>query len=165
MIDYPEQRHKHSAGGSDRVRRKSGLHTIADVPSVAFTASVVRHLSVARERPDSPVIGLTPLIDTARPYGGNLGRARVVVRSSFDGEAVNRAARVALTEGFAAHGDEIVVVGVCRLSAWNDQCAASHDGEVTGGPGQTPPGPASKTWILSGETDIQNIAFRRSPPV
>jgi pyruvate kinase len=26
------------------------------------------------------------------------------------GEAVNRAARVALTEGFAAHGEEIVVV-------------------------------------------------------
>jgi len=65
----------------------------------------------ARERPDSPVIGLTPLLDTARRMAVVWGVHAVVVPEVHSmGEAVNRAARAALTEGFAVHGDEIVVI-------------------------------------------------------
>jgi pyruvate kinase len=77
---------------------------------VAFTASGSTALWVARERPDSPVIGLTPLIDTARRMAVVWGVHAVVVPEVHSmGEAVSRAARAALTEGFASHGDEIVV--------------------------------------------------------
>ena len=66
---------------------------------------------MARERPDSPVIGLTPLIETARRMAVVWGVHAVIVPEVHSmGEAVNRAARVALMEGFAAHGEEIVVV-------------------------------------------------------
>jgi pyruvate kinase len=65
---------------------------------------------VARERPDSPVIGLTPNIDTARRMAVVWGVHAVVVADVHSmGEATTRATHVARTEGFAAHGDEIVV--------------------------------------------------------
>jgi pyruvate kinase len=67
-------------------------------------------LRVARERPAQPVIGLTPLLDTARRLAVVWGVHAVVTPEVHAmTEAVNRAGRVAITEGFAVHGDEIVV--------------------------------------------------------
>jgi pyruvate kinase len=77
---------------------------------VAFTASGNTALRVARERPVSPVIGLTPNEDTARLMAVVWGVHALVTPDVHSmTEAVNRAGRVALTEGFAEHGDEIVV--------------------------------------------------------
>jgi pyruvate kinase len=67
-------------------------------------------LRVARERPESPVIGLTPNQNTARLMAVVWGVHAVVTPDVHSmTEAVSRAGRVALTEGFAEHGDEIVV--------------------------------------------------------
>jgi pyruvate kinase len=77
---------------------------------VAFTASGATALRVARERPDAPVIGLTPHLDTARRMAVVWGVHAVVVPDVHSlGEAVTRAVQVARTEGFAANGEEIVV--------------------------------------------------------
>ncbi len=77
---------------------------------VAFTASGSTALRVARERPVAPVIGLTPHQDTARLMAVVWGVHAVVTPDVHSlTEAVSRAARVSLTEGFAQHGDEIVV--------------------------------------------------------
>ena len=93
------------ASAAEHVARTIGAKAI-----VAFTASGSTALRVARERPDAPVIGLTPLLDTARRMAVVWGVHAVVVPEVHAmTEAVNRAGRVALTEGFAGHGEEIVV--------------------------------------------------------
>ncbi|MFL5282039.1 MAG: pyruvate kinase [Rhodopila sp.] len=85
-------------------------HTIGAKAIVAFTASGITALRVARERPEAPIIGLTPNRDTAQKMALVWGLHAVVTPDVHSlTEAVNRASRIALTEGFAAHGDAIVV--------------------------------------------------------
>jgi pyruvate kinase len=85
-------------------------HTIGAKAIVAYTASGSTALRVARERPMSPVIGLTPNPKTAQLMAVVWGVHAVVIPDVHSmTEAVTRAGRVALTEGFAQHGDEIVV--------------------------------------------------------
>ena len=84
--------------------------TIGAKAIVAFTHSGSTALRVARERPAAPVIGLTQTMDVARRMALIWGVHAVLsedARSMTD--AVNRASRLALAEGFASHGDEIVV--------------------------------------------------------
>jgi len=110
MIDSSRPAPERSAADAIASAASQVVHTIGARAIVAFTASGSTALRVARERPDSPVIGLTPLLDTARRLAVVWGVHAVVVPEVHSmGEAVNRAARVALTEGFAAHGEEIVV--------------------------------------------------------
>jgi pyruvate kinase len=110
MIDSSRAAPEHSAAGAIASAASQVVHTIGGRAIVAFTASGSTALRVARERPDAPVIGLTPLVDTARRMAVVWGVHAVVVPEVHSmGEAVIRAGRVALTEGFAAHGDEIVV--------------------------------------------------------
>jgi len=85
-------------------------HTIGAKAIVAFTAFGATALRVARERPEAPVIGLTPNLATARAMAVVWGVHAVVTPDVHSmTEAVSRAGRLALTEGFAAHGAEIVV--------------------------------------------------------
>ncbi len=110
MIDSSRPAPEHSAAGAIAAAASQVVHTIGGRAIVAFTASGSTALRVARERPDSPVIGLTPLLDTARRMAVVWGVHAVVVPEVHSmGEAVTRAGRIALTEGFAAHGEEIVV--------------------------------------------------------
>jgi pyruvate kinase len=78
---------------------------------VAFTNSGASALRVARERPDCPVIGLTPSTQTARRLAlvwGVHAVVTAVIHSMTESVAVSRS--VARQEGFATQGDEIVVV-------------------------------------------------------
>jgi pyruvate kinase len=85
-------------------------HTIGARTIVAFTASGSTALRVARERPEAPVIGLTPSLDTARRLAVVWGVHAVVAAEAHSmSEAVVKATRAAQTEGFASQGDEIVV--------------------------------------------------------
>jgi pyruvate kinase len=86
------------------------VHTIGAPAIVAFTASGFTALRVARERPDCPVIGLTPETDTARRLAVVWGVHAVTapeMRSMT--EAVATATRMARSEGFAQAGEQIVV--------------------------------------------------------
>jgi pyruvate kinase len=85
-------------------------HTIGAKAIVAFTASGSTALRVARERPAAPIIGMTPNRDTARSMAVVWGVHALVTPDVHSmTEAVARAGRASLTEGFAEHGDEIVV--------------------------------------------------------
>jgi pyruvate kinase len=85
-------------------------HAIGAKAIVAFSASGMTALRVARERPESPIIGLTPNAATAQKMAVVWGVHAVVTPDVHSlTEATNRAGRMALTEGFAVHGDEIVV--------------------------------------------------------
>ncbi len=110
MIDSTRAAPEKTAAGAIAVAASQVAHTIGGKAIVAFTASGSTALRVARERPASPIIGLTPRVDTARRMAVVWGVHAVVVPEVHSmGEAVSRAARAALTEGFATHGDEVVV--------------------------------------------------------
>ncbi|CAH2604187.1 Pyruvate kinase [Rhodovastum atsumiense] len=85
--------------------------TIGAVAICAFTASGSTALRAARERPDAPVVSLTPSEATARRLALVCG-VHAVVSPQTHGmtETVERASRIALTEGFAARGEEVVVI-------------------------------------------------------
>jgi pyruvate kinase len=84
--------------------------TIGAKAIVAFTDSGSTALQVARERPVAPVIGLTPNAKTAQLMAVVWGVHALVTPDVHSmGEAVTRAGRAALTEGFAERGDDIVV--------------------------------------------------------
>ena len=99
------RRRRDRRGGAAGRRTRSARRRSWRSPRPAATA-----LRVARERPEAPIIGLTPHIDTARRLAVVWGVHAVVAPDAHSmTEAVTRAAHVARTEGFAAHGEEIVV--------------------------------------------------------
>ena len=110
MIDASRGDPERTAAGAIAAAARQVGHTIGAKAIVAFTASGGTALRVARERPDSPIIGLTPEVDTARRMAVVWGVHAVVVPDVHSmTEAVGKAERTARTEGFAARGDEIVV--------------------------------------------------------
>jgi pyruvate kinase len=110
MIDASRRPPEKNAADAIASAAAQVSHTIGAKAIVAFTASGSTALRVARERPASPVIGLTPNPDTARLMAVVWGVHAVVIPDVHSmTEAVSRAGRIALTEGFAEHGQEIVV--------------------------------------------------------
>jgi pyruvate kinase len=85
-------------------------HTIAAPLIAAFTDSGMTALRVARERPDCPILGLTPRAETARRMAVVWGVHAVVAKEvdSF-GAAADEARDEARQEGLAQPGDQIVV--------------------------------------------------------
>ncbi len=77
---------------------------------VCYTGSGSTGLRVARERPDTPVIALTPIAATARRLAIGWGLHCVLTEDAQDlDDMVARAARIALTEGFAEAGQRIII--------------------------------------------------------
>ena len=84
--------------------------TIGAAAIAAFTAGGSTALRLARERPEVPVLGLTTNLATARRLAVVWGVHAVETPELHTmTEAVNRATRIARTEGFAQPGEEIVV--------------------------------------------------------
>jgi pyruvate kinase len=110
LIDSSRSEPERSASGAIAAAAGQVCHTIGARAIVAFTASGSTALRVARERPEAPVIGLTPNLDTARRMAVIWGvHATVTPDVHSMTEAVSRAMRVAQSEGFAKGGEEIVV--------------------------------------------------------
>ena len=85
-------------------------HTIGARAIAAWTQGGSTALRVARERPDCPIVCITPDPAIARRLALAWGVHAVVAPSvTTMTEAVSRAARIARSEGFAALGDEVVV--------------------------------------------------------
>ena len=86
-------------------------HTIGAVAICAFTESGSTALRAARERPEAPVIGLTPSAGIGRRLAVVWGVHPVVSPATHTmTDTVGRATRVAVQEGFAAPGQSIVVI-------------------------------------------------------
>jgi pyruvate kinase len=85
-------------------------HTIGAPVIAAFTDSGGTALRVARERPDCPILGLTPRPETARRMAVVWGVHAVIAKEidSFTG-AADEAREEARKEGLAQPGDQIVV--------------------------------------------------------
>jgi pyruvate kinase len=77
---------------------------------VCYTGSGSTGLRVARERPDTPVIALTPIASTARRLALGWGLHCVLTADAQDlDDMVARACRIAYQEGFAQPGQRIII--------------------------------------------------------
>jgi pyruvate kinase len=85
-------------------------HTMHARAIVSWTKSGSTGLRAARERPEAPIIALTPSIETARRLSLAWGLHCVLTDDAHDlDDVVERAARIAQSEGFAKPGERIVV--------------------------------------------------------
>jgi pyruvate kinase len=85
-------------------------HTVHAKAVVCWTKSGSTGLRAARERPECPIIVLTPLVETARRLAIGWGLHCVTTEDAHDlDDVVDRAARIAYQEGFARPGERVVV--------------------------------------------------------
>jgi pyruvate kinase len=85
-------------------------HTIHARAIVTWTGSGSTGLRAARERPEAPIIALTPSVETARRLCLTWGLHCVLTDDAHDlDDVVDRAARIAYEEGFAKPSERIVV--------------------------------------------------------
>ena len=101
------------ATGSDAIAAAS--HQITDTLNIktvaAWTFSGSTAFRIARERPNSTVIALTPSIDTARRLALVWGVHSIRTKDASDiDDMAFRACKFALREGYSSVGDRIIIV-------------------------------------------------------
>jgi pyruvate kinase len=78
---------------------------------VCWTSSGSTGLRVARERPQCPIIAISPIVTTGRRLSVVWGIHTVIAEDAHDqDDMVERACRLALKEGFAKAGQRIIIV-------------------------------------------------------
>jgi pyruvate kinase len=107
------ERTEPEATGSDAIA--AGAHQIADTLGLkamaAWTFSGSTAFRLARERPNSTVIALTPNIDTARRLTLVWGVHPIRTKDASDiDDMASRACKFAVREGFSQVGDRVIVV-------------------------------------------------------
>ncbi len=111
VTEAARPRPEHSSADAIAAAARAVAHTIEAKAIAAFTSSGSTALRVARERPDCPVLGLTPDVMTARRMAFTWGvHALITPLTHSMTETVARALRLVEQEGFASSGEEIVVV-------------------------------------------------------
>lgn len=103
---------------------------------VTYTASGTTGLRAARERPQVPIIALSPILDTARRLSLVWGTHCVVSPDASDlDDMVNRACRIALEEGFGKPGDRVIITaGVpLRTPGSTNMLRIAYVGSTEGG--------------------------------
>jgi pyruvate kinase len=85
-------------------------HTIHARAIVSWTKSGSTALRAARERPEAPILALTPMLETARKLSIAWGLHCIHTEDAHDlDDVVERATEMAYREGFAKSGERIVV--------------------------------------------------------
>ncbi len=111
MIEASRSAPEASAADAIAAAARQVAHTISAPAICAFTASGSTALRAARERPEAPILGLTPSIVTARRLAVVWGVHAVTVGEVGSmTETVNTATRIAKADGFATSGQEIIVI-------------------------------------------------------
>ncbi|VAV86473.1 Pyruvate kinase [hydrothermal vent metagenome] len=89
---------------------RSVAETLNAAAIVCYTGSGSTGLRAARERPEVPIIALTPSVKTGRRLAICWGLHCVLTQDAKDqDDMVSRACRIAVDEKFAKHGDRIVI--------------------------------------------------------
>ena len=132
MIEASRAEPEHDTADAIAAAARQVCHTIGAKAIVAFTASGSTALRVARERPEAPIIGLTPNMATARRMAVVWGVHAVVAADAHSmTEAVTRADAGGADRGLRParrrdRGRRRRAVRPFR----HDQFAARRDGEV-----------------------------------
>ena len=107
------QRTEPEATGADAIAAAARqiAETLDLAAIVCWTSSGSTALRVARERPQPPIVAISPNLATGAPAVAGLGRACVVAEDAHDqDDMVDRACRLAFREGFAKAGQRVIVV-------------------------------------------------------
>ncbi|MBB4102065.1 pyruvate kinase [Allorhizobium borbori] len=106
------QRPQPEATGADAISlaARQIAETLKLTGIVCYTATGTTGLRAARERPQVPIIALSPSVQTARRLSVVWGLHCVVEQDATDLEdMVNRACRIVAKEGFGKPGDRIII--------------------------------------------------------
>ncbi len=106
------QRSKPEATGADTISlaAREIAETLQLSAIVTYTASGTTGLRAARERPQVPIIALSPIVNTARRLSLLWGTHCVVSPDATDlDDMVDRACRIAQEEQFGVPGDRIII--------------------------------------------------------
>ncbi|HEX4259590.1 MAG TPA: pyruvate kinase [Acetobacteraceae bacterium] len=110
IIDASRPEPERSLADAIAAAARQVAHTTGAQAIAAFTLSGSTALLVARERPESPILGLTPDPLTARRLAIVWGVHAVVTPDAHSmTDAVAKAVRIVIGEGFAQHGGQLVV--------------------------------------------------------
>lgn len=106
------QRTPPEATGADAI--SLAAHQIAETLKlsaiVCYTSSGTTGLRAARERPQVPILALSPVVQTARRLSVVWGLHCVVTADAVDlDDMVNRACRIVVDEGFGKPGDRVII--------------------------------------------------------
>jgi pyruvate kinase len=107
------QRAEPEATGADAIAAATrDIADTLDLSAVAcWTFSGSTGLRVARERPKSPIIAISPNVSTGRRLSVVWGVHCVVAEDARDlDDMVDRASRIAFSEGFARAGQRVIIV-------------------------------------------------------
>ncbi len=111
MIEASRPAPERSTADAIAAAARQVASTVAAAAICAFTASGSTALRAARERPEAPVLGLTPSAATARRLAVVWGVHAVVSPDTHTmTETVRTATRLAQQEGFAPSGSDVVVI-------------------------------------------------------
>ncbi|PYE88644.1 pyruvate kinase [Phyllobacterium leguminum] len=106
------QRSEPEATGADAISlaARQIAETLRLSAIITYTASGTTGLRAARERPQTPIITLSPVVETARRLSIVWGLHCVVTEDARDlDDMVDRACNIAFREGFAKPGDRVIV--------------------------------------------------------
>ncbi len=106
------QRSEPEATGADAISlaAREIAETLKLSAIITYTASGATGLRAARERPQVPIIALSPILNTARRLSLLWGTHCVVTPDASDlDDMVERASRIAREEGFAVGGDRVII--------------------------------------------------------
>jgi len=106
------QRPQPEATGADAISlaAREIAETLRLTAIVCYTGSGNTGLRAARERPEVPVLALSPIIETARRLSVVWGLHCVVTEDASDlDDMVNRACRIVHNEGFGKPGDRLII--------------------------------------------------------
>ncbi len=109
-LDASRQHPENTTNDAISAAARQVAHTVTAPAIVTYTTSGATTLRVARERPDQPIISITPDIEVARQLAIVWGAHSVVTdRPRGFSEIVSKAEEIAQREGFAETGDRIVI--------------------------------------------------------
>ena len=106
------QRSEPEATGADAISlaARQIAETLKLQAIVTYTASGTTGLRAARERPQVPIVALSPVVQTARRLSLLWGTHCVVTPDAADlDDMVDRACQIAFAEGFAGAGDRVII--------------------------------------------------------
>ncbi|TFF27641.1 pyruvate kinase [Jiella endophytica] len=106
------QRPEPEPTGADAVSlaARQMAETLGVAAIVTYTATGTTGLRTARERPQTPIIALSPVLATARRLSLVWGMHCVVTEDAQDlDDMVDRACRIAVEEGYAKSGERVIV--------------------------------------------------------
>jgi pyruvate kinase len=107
------QRTDPEATGADAIAAAArGIAETLDLSAIiCWTSSGSTGLRVARERPKSPIVAISPKLSTGRRLSLVWGVHCIVAEDAHDlDDMVERACRLAFTDGFAKAGQRVIIV-------------------------------------------------------